>query len=458
MRAYRIGRGLACGLALSALATTAGVARADGAHADGVPLAGIDHILVVYLENRSFDSLFGLFPGADGLANAGAAAVQLDKEGKPYVTLPPVLDLGHKPPKPDSRFPPDLPNRPFDIGMFAPLDQKTSDLVHRFYTNQEQIDGGRNDRFVAWSDAGALTFGHYNTSPTVQWKLAQDYTLADGFFQAAFGGSFLNHFWLVCACTPVFPDAPEALRASLDDKGRVIKDGAVTPDGFAVNTVLSANRPHPDSVPAEKLLPPQTMPTIGDRLSEKGVSWAWYSGGWNDALAGKPDPDFQFHHQPLAYFAQFGDGTPARAEHLKDYADLDKAIAEGALPSVVFYKPLGPLNQHPGYSEIASADAHLGALMEKLQKSPQWPRMAVIITSDENGGFWDHAPPPKGDRWGPGTRIPAIIVSPRAKKHFVDHTQYDTTSILATIEHRFGLPPLTDRDAKARDLGNAFEE
>ena len=444
---------------LLSIAVVAGVIAAAAPVAQAAPPAGldkIDHIVVIYLENRSFDNMFGRFPGANGLEQAKSAPAQVDRDGKPYAVLPPILDEKTK--QPVSTFPADLANAPFDVGQYVKLTEKHRDLVHRFYQNQEQIDGGKNDKFVAWSDAQALALGYYDASGTAQWKMAAEYTLADAFFQAAFGGSFLNHFWLVCACTPVFPNAPEGLKAVFDDKGGLIKDGAVTSDGFGVNTLLNSYQPHPALVPAANLLPPQTMPTIGDRLSEKGVSWAWYSGGWNDALAGKPDADFQFHHQPLAYFQHFGDGTPARAGHLKDYADLEKAIAEGALPSVAFYKPLGPVNQHPGYSEIASADAHLAALMEKLEKSPQWQSMAVIIVSDENGGFWDHAAPPKGDRWGPGTRIPAIIVSPHAKRHFIDHTPYDTTSILATIEHRFGLQPLTERDAKAHDLANAFEE
>jgi acid phosphatase len=77
-----------------------------------------------------------------------------------------------------------------------------------------------------------------------------------------------------------------------------------------------------------------------------------------------------------------------------------------------------------------------------LQNSVQWPRMLVIITHDENGGFWDHVAPPKGDRWGPGMRVPALIISPFAKKGFVDHTLYDTTSILRFITKRFALPTL----------------
>jgi len=423
------------------------------------PLAGIDHIVVIYLENWSFDALFGHFPGANGLANAGAAAIQVDKEGKPYAALPPVIDTGLTPPAPDARFPENLLNQPFDIGRYVPIDQKTGDLIHRFYTNQLQIDGGRNDKFVAWSDAKALALGYRDGSGTRLWQLAKDYTLADNFFQGAFGGSFLNHFWLVCACTPRYEAAPEALRATFDEHGAVTKDGAVTPDGYAVNTMQPSGPPHsPTITDPSRLLPPQDMPTIGDRLSERGISWAWYSGGWNDALAGKADPLFQFHHHPFAHFRQFGEGTAARAEHLKDGADLMQAISDGTLPAVTFYKPIGEYNLHPGYAEVASGDRHLGEVIDRLSHGPQWQKTAVIITFDENGGLWDHVAPPAGDRWGPGTRIPTLVVSPHAKKGFIDHTQYDSTSILATIEHRFGLAPLGERDAKAHDLGAAFED
>ena len=96
-------------------------------------LKKIDHILVIYLENRSFDSLYGLFPGANGLAQAKDAAVQVDKDGKPYATLPAVMDTNKKPAAGDDRFPKDLANKPFDIGKYVPLDQKTGDMVHRFY-------------------------------------------------------------------------------------------------------------------------------------------------------------------------------------------------------------------------------------------------------------------------------------------------------------------------------------
>jgi phospholipase C len=100
---------------------------------------------------------------------------------------------------------------------------------------------------------------------------------------------------------------------------------------------------------------------------------------------------------------------------------------------------------------------HAAALIRKLMSSPLWSSTAIIVTYDENGGFWDHVPPPKLDRWGDGTRVPTIVISPFARHHFVDHTTYDTTSILAFIEKRFGLSPLSARDAAASPLSGAFD-
>ncbi len=105
--------------------------------------------------------------------------------------------------------------------------------------------------------------------------------------------------------------------------------------------------PFKPGTPDAKRLPLQEMPTIGDRLSDKGISWAWYSGGWNDAVSGKPGKNFQYHHQPFGYFKHFAAGTKGRADHLQDESDFLKAIDAGQLPAVAFYKPIGELNEHP---------------------------------------------------------------------------------------------------------------
>jgi phospholipase C len=254
----------------------------------------------------------------------------------------------------------------------------------------------------------------------------------------------------------MWPNAPDAVRIQLDATGKAIRNGAVTPDGYLVNTAFSSIGPHPSATPADELVPPLTNPTIGDRLTAKGISWAWYSGGWNAAAAGHADPLFQFNHQPFAYFAKYAPGT-AGAKHLRDETAFEAAVARGTLPAVSFVKPDGADNEHPGYTDLFSGEARTAALVQKIMRSPLWKSTAIIVTYDENGGFWDHVPPPTLDRFGDGTRVPTIVISPFAKRHYVDHTTYDTTSILALIERRFGLAPLTHRDATAAPLLGAFD-
>jgi acid phosphatase len=263
--------------------------------------------------------------------------------------------------------------------------------------------------------------------------------------------------------------------------------GEVTPDGYSVNTTQPPYQPSrvPPAKdgdprltdPTKHTLAPQTLKTVGDTLSAKGVSWAWYAGAWDLALKdGMQPPDaprkvintradgapyFVTHHQPFNYFLRVAPGTADRERHLKDYNDMIAAIEKGTLPAVAFYKPQGVLNQHPGYADVLSGDQHIAALIEKIKASPLWASTAIIVTYDENGGFWDHVPPPSGpgwgDRWGPGTRIPTLIVSPFARKGYVDKTPYDTTSIIKLITRRFGLEPLPGVRANAGDLTNAFE-
>jgi len=469
-------------------------------------LARIQHIVVIYGENRSFDNLYGLFPGADGIEQASAdARTQRDRDGSVLPVLPPVWNANG--PDFDPRFGTKLSNGPFRIDgepARVPLSVPTRDLLHRYYQNIEQIDGGRNDRFAAVSDAGALAMGYYDGSSMALWQLAREFTLADHFFMGTFGGSFMNHVWLACGCVAQYPNAPDALTSRLDAQGRLLRkaasppsalagpvqwerDGAITPDGYAINTTQppyqpSGIAPAPGgdpqlADPSRKPLPPQEAPTIGDRLTERSISWAWYAGGWNQALTDSSQPggasrgviysnqpgsvNFQPHHQPYNYFRRYAPGTAARREHLKDLSDLLVDIASDRLPQVAFYKPVGDQNQHPGYTDVLSGDRHIADLVRKIQASPAWSSTLIVVTYDENGGFWDHASPPSGaghgDRWGPGTRVPAILISPFVKKAYVDHTPYDTGSILRLLEHRFALTPLPDARVKLGDLTGALD-
>ena len=473
----------------------------------------IDTVVVIYAENRAFDTLYGLYPGANGIpgvnpSGVGTVLPQRDRDGTLLATLPPVWGGVTAPNQALAVAQADtaaMPNAPFRIdgpnafagrGVAVPAEVATRDLVHRYYSNIMQINGASNDRFAAYSDAGGLAMGYYDGSRMAMWQVARRYTLADNFYMGAFGGSFLNHVYLVCACVPEYPgadaSAARALVASIEEPapGRAPRlvpaaemassalagpprwrvDGALTPrdaNGMfhAVNTMQppfqpSSVAPAPNGDPrfadpaVAQTLPAQTLATIADRLDAKGVSWAWYGGAWNRAGAGtaearaliyKAPVQFQPHHQPFNYFASFDPASraPYRAAHLKDFdADFLADAAAGRLPSVTFYKPQGNLNQHPGYANVGDGDAHIADVVAALEKSPQWRRMLIVVTYDENGGFWDHAPVPAGDRWGPGTRVPAIVVSPLAKKGFVDKTPYDTVSILRFVTRRWNLEPL----------------
>ena len=475
----------------------------------------IANVVVIYAENRSFNNLFASFPGATGVPAVGPGrrkapgyAPQRDRDGSVLAKLPPawggLTAAGQPVTVTQAQTTNVWPNAPFQVDSATPAwgapalanSIVTRDLYHRFYENQMQIDGGLNDRFAAWGDSGGLVMGYYDGSRTAMWKVARDYTLADRFFQGAFGGSFLNHQYLVCACMPLYPDADtnpahptiSVLRTDADGKftpdlaladnspasalaGPPVfkKSGNLTPRDYlgdgtfhAVNTMQppyqpSYNPPTPEdtaglyaTLAEPTTLPPQSQATVGDLLTAKGVAWTWYSGGWNAAQADRTkvydagSGNFQSHHQPFNYYAALDPKAHAadRAAHLKDEDDLVAAAAAGTLPPVAFYKPIGQDSEHAGYASVAEGDAHIAALVAKLQASPQWAHMLVVVTYDENGGQWDEVAPPKGDLVGPGTRIPAIIISPFARRGAVDHTPYDTGSILRFITHRWSLPVL----------------
>jgi phospholipase C len=545
----------------SAAVLVAGLASAPAmasAH-DGGP---IKHIVVIYEENHSFDNLFGSWEGVDGLSHAAGHATQVAADGTALPCLP-QNDVNLTSPTPlpatchgplgtgtiDSAF----PNAPFIIdnhikpedktcpapGVFAPngvlKDSAgalpggcTRDLVHRFYQEPYQIDGGKQDRYVAGSDAVGLSMGMYDTKALpiytfLHSKGAPKYVVADNFFQGAFGGSFLNHQWLIAAAAPQWSGAvsdggPTDLHSVVGADGNPgnyplhpttgLRDLALTqaanPDGsckvpagaptppagtvcgdYAVNTIQPTYQPFAPGTAAARQLPPLTNKTIGDALSAKGIDWAWYSGGWDNAAGNVggagwtngttpgtctdpqhiatsvypncPDKLFQFHHQPFNYYAAYAPGTPARAAHLRDEAEFIAAAKSGDLKPVSFVKPVGEENEHPGYASEHNGSDHLVDLIKAIQSGPDGRNTAIIVTYDEFGGQWDHVSPPTrpgiSDGFGPGTRIPALIISPKLEERFrVDHTSHDTTSIIATIEHKYQLAPLGTRDAAVRDL------
>ena len=577
---------------LAAMTLAAGAIPVGAASAKSDKLGKIDHIVVIYEENHSFDNLYGGWEGVNGLASADAAhTTQVAQNGTPYaclkqndanLTSPPLaadacsiaggdafdshfpntwFSIDRYIPPTAITCPPTLQAFSFPNGLRDPginpatglpvpgatAGGCTRDIVHRFYHEQYQLDGGKQDRYVTGSDAIGLTMGVYDTTALPIYKYLHagghpKYAIADDFFQAAFGGSFLNHQWLIAAASPVDPngDTTDAgQHPTLDANGMPSNEPLYTstiappvpPDrpltatcaqvatlpapanklacgNYGVNTMQPIFNP---SGAFGALIPAQTNPTIGDRLTAKGVDWAWYAGGWSNAdgdvgapgwtngtsAAATPtgclDPDvdpsnrggvptaawprcpnnlFQYHHQPFNYYQNFSTGTAAglanRAAHLKDEVEFENVVGSSRktcdLKPVSFVKPVGQENEHPGYASEPNGSDHLVDLLSAIQGSKCAKDTMVIVTYDEFGGQWDHVPPPgmgsagPSDIWGPGTRIPTLVISPYLKGNFVvDSTSHDTTSILATIEHRFDLPPLGTRDAAVKDLSSVFD-
>lgn len=576
----------------------------------------IDHIIVVYQENWTFDGLYGSFPGANGIANASSASLtQIDRlngnalsgEGASSYNNPAFVPNAGAPTTAQTTNPPPALTTdasagvadtrvsssqntllPYALTNYISPTLTTGDIYHRYWQEQFQILGtvtdpsngdsekGNNSGFVTWSDNPGLVMSHYDATSLPEGLLAQQYTISDNFFHSAFGGSFLNHQFLITAQAPVYDAMPASNNSNiayLDSNGAFVmntsgtsvgkfaRDGSITPlvgdsitvtvngssstvtltsanteayagasgtkfdKHYVVNTTrsvnLAGNGENGTSSPfLVSLLPSQNdsnptgansdtrpyIPTIGDSLSAANVSWKWYSGGWTQILAysgSNPSPttnpsyatanaslQLQYHHQPFAYYDNYapfdtthtvpaamvggfaGAGTGSlvagqsgvtraqnSAAHLQDETNFFTDVASGNLPAVSFIKAVGVNNEHPGYAALQVGQAHVASIVQAVQANPAlWAHTAIIVTYDEHGGRWDHAPVPTRDIWGPGERVPLLLISPLVRKGYVDHTQRDTSAVLSTIEQRFGLAPLNTRDGAATTFFDAFTQ
>jgi acid phosphatase len=567
-------------VAVSLTAAGPAVAKPKG------PLDHYKHLVVIYEENHSFDNLYGLWGDVNdqhvvGIADADAShTTQVAQTGVPYTclkqldvnlnteasgsTLSVLPDCNPEtvtfPDGSTATYTSHFLNAPFNIDTYIPSDATTCprpnqefsfpngirngalqadgvtpvglpggctrDLVHKFYQEQYQLNGGAQNRYLTGSDSVGMTMGYYDTTALPIYDYlhrngAPKYVIADHFFQGAFGGSYLNHQYLIAAQPLSWPGAPAGQHAVLDPSGiphaypllkpvGTVVDGAVTQvcgatttvaglacGEWAVNTLQPAWEPQGSFGAAEPATNDDTLDlNIGDRMSDAGVSWAWYAGGWDNAAGNVggpgwtngttpgtctdphvstadrqypycPDSTFQFHHQPFNYFTRYAPGTPDRATHLRDESEFITAAQNGTLPQVSFVKPLGNENEHPGYASEANGSDHLVELIDAIETGASAGNTLIVVTYDEFGGQWDHVPPPglgtagAQDQFGPGTRIPALLIARSFNRSGVDHTVYDTTSIMATIEHEFGLRPVdargsvAPRDALVADLANA---
>lgn len=456
----------------------------------------IDHIIVIYQENRSFDHYFGAYRhpsgaqvenllDANGEVSARFTGLQKNAAGVVYSTLPMPDDIPSLQQMP-------FPNKPFHLGPHIPAGENVAwDPSHHFFRMFAQIDGGKMDQFVALaltkkhapftsateadrvrtmfaeSKPSGAVLGYYTRDDIPHYhRLADEYVLFDHFFQAISGGSTANALYLVSGRSAVWQKAP---KASVGNMAKAVFDMPYDDQGILINDLPPVNGPT-EAFWADylKLAPPpeeQTYPNIGDRLAAAGLTWAWYNEDWNrvkdwslktafgpgDGSAVIDSVDMYLpHHNPFQYYPSWN--ANVKAGRMRDSEDFFADVKAGNLPSVSFIKATGAHDEHPADSAPQWGEQWVMQLLKAVGESKLWNRTAIVITYDEGGGFWDHVAPPRPDAYGCGTRIPALLISPYAKRGYVDHKIADTTSVLAMIEARFGLEPLQARDANAYHL------
>jgi phospholipase C len=233
----------------------------------------------------------------------------------------------------------------------------------------------------------------------------------------------------------------------------------------AMNTFYAINNffPgfHPDGRPANPaafattkdagdffFIPPQNVPTIGDALIAKNVPWVYYGGGFNDAVAGKPNA-FCPICNPMQYAASIYGNSALIKQHTKDIVDFFADVANDTLPPVSFVKPSGFVDGHPQSSKLNLFEALLDNIVDRVRAKPElFAETAIIVTWDESGGFYDSGFIQPVDFFGDGPRVPFLVISPFSRGGNVVHTYYDHVSITKFIERNWGLKPLS---ARSRD-------
>lgn len=341
---------------------------------------------------------------------------------------------------------------------------------------------------------GAVAMGFYNMAtgdaPYLR-KLADDYAIADNYHQSVMGGTTANYLALTTADVAFFtqagkpamppaklienPDAQPATNnwytedgykggsyvncSDLKNPGVIgiakllqslpypaFHQGNCAPDTYyMVNNMEPAFSPTGEPLAlSNDILPAQSIPSIGDALTAKGVSWRWYSGGRNDGKA--VDKEYCAMCDTQLYFSSTMLG--ADKGKLRDLQQLyvDAQQAESEFPAVSIVAPYDSVSGHPGYAMQPSFDELLRGVVDKVKQNTKlWQKTAIIVTFDESGGYYDSGYVQPIDFFGDGPRVPLMVISPHAKKGYVDHTYYDHASILKFIEHNWGVPPLSER-------------
>ncbi|SFR98423.1 Phospholipase C [Granulicella pectinivorans] len=457
----------------------------------------IEHVVVIFQENVSFDHYFATYPNATNPA------------GEPLFTaLPNTPAVDGLSPRLLTRNPnaANIRNGAGAINPFRldPANAATADQDHNYQAEQMAFNGGAMDLFplsVGAADGPALatngpaattglTMGYFDgNTVTGLWNYAQHFALSDHFFATNFG-----------------PSTPGAINLVSGQTNGVVNDGnaqgGMLPDGYGGSSIIGDPDPFNDicsNVGAGVVH--MIGRNIGDLMNSAGISWGFFTDGFDPTLVnpngttgcrrshhstitGRTTADYIPHHQPFQYYASTANPTHARpvstsligkagdggTAHQYDLHDFFDALAAGNFPTVSYLKAPAYQDGHAGYSDPLDEQAFIVSVLNTIQKTPQWSKTVVLIAYDDSDGWYDHefkivngsagagdAFTSKGfcadgttalpgvasatlhaqGRCGYGPRLPFLVVSPWAKPNYVDSNVLDQTSIMRFIEDTF---------------------
>jgi len=368
--------------------------------AENVP-PGIDkmtHVIFIIKENHSFDQYFGRFPGADGATTGRTSTGE-------------VVPLQEAP------------------------DQISPDLAHSAAAAYAAYDGGRMDAFDRVTNAFNLGVDNAYTQmfpgdiPNY-WAYARHFTLDDHFFSTIMGPTFPNHLVTIAATNGGVTSNPQRSNN---------RWGCDAAPGSFVTTISASGQPGGS-------FPCFNFTTLADRLNAHHIGWRYYAPAQG---------------QPGYIFSTFD-----AIRHIRDsrqwetnvvpWTRFQRDVAHGSLAPVTWLVTGTAQSEHPPASTCLGENTTVSEI-NAVMRSRFWKNTVIVVTWDDFGGFYDHVAPPQIDHWGLGPRVPTIIISPYARRGYVDHTPYDFASLLRFVEERYQLLPLTERDAHAFPLYNSFD-
>lgn len=378
-----------------AVAAAGGVPAAAARGSDPAPTTPIEHFVVLMQENHSFDNYFGTYPSADGIPEGACMPIEPAKGRRGGCVAP--FHLGSR------------------RAQDTPLGNSTR-IARR------QYNGGRMNGFISAFTEEAGTFepavmGYYDDREIpYYWNVAKEYVLFDRFFASSAGGTLRNHmFWTAAA--------PGELEGGGAPRG-----------GF---------RGHQ---------------TIFDRLERRGVSWKFYVENYDPRITyrsrGSGRQRAQLLRVPLLGFPRFVDDRRLFAK-VVDLSEYYEDLERGTLPAVAYIAPSGSSEHPPG--DVKAGQTLVRTLISALMRSAAWRSSAFMWTYDSPGGWYDHVRPPKVDGSRLGFRVPALLVSPYARRGVVDSTPLEFAAIPRFIERNWGLEPLSRWDARAGSLVRSLD-